>query len=142
MSFARSIVRSSGLGAGARARLSPLVASQAQTTSRRFQSVYPTTGADFIAERRHQEEHAAKSAELWRRIFYYVCIPGTIVLGIYIYGIEAEHIHHRDHEIEENGGQLPERTQYDYNNIRKKPFPWGNNSIFFNPKANVDMSEA
>lgn len=59
---------------------------------------------------------------------------------MYIYGVETEHIHHRvsllskdaigppvdlllarqDHEIHENGGELPETTKYDYNDIRKK----------------------
>ena len=70
----------------------------------------------------------------------------------------------QDHEIEENGGELPETTVYDYNDIRKKvskeplakwhihsaylahstqPFPWAadgkNNSFFFNPKANRNV---
>ena len=70
---------------------------------------------EFLAERAHVKDHAAKSADLWRKVSMYVCIPGAIVLGVYIYGIEAEHLHHRDHEIEENGGELPERVFYDYN---------------------------
>ncbi len=74
-----------------------------------------SAAADFVAERHHVKEHAGKSAELWRKLSMYVCIPGAIVLSVYIYQIEAEHIHHRDHEIEENGGQLPERPFYEYN---------------------------
>ena len=56
-----------------------------------------------------------ESTDLWRKISMYVCLPGVVVMGVYIYGIEAEHIHHRDHEIEENGGELPERTFFEYN---------------------------
>ncbi|KDN50845.1 mitochondrial cytochrome c oxidase subunit VIa [Tilletiaria anomala UBC 951] len=100
---------------------------------------FSTAGAqtnEFIAERQHIKDHAAKSADLWRKVSMYVCLPGALVLGVYIYGIEAEHIHHRDHEIEENGGELPERTFYEYNNIRKKEFPWGKESFFHNSKAN------
>jgi cytochrome c oxidase subunit 6a len=31
----------------------------------------------------------AGSADLWRKISMYVCLPGSIVLGVYIYQIEA-----------------------------------------------------
>ncbi|UZJ54364.1 hypothetical protein CBS101457_003684 [Exobasidium rhododendri] len=77
-------------------------------------------GAELIKEREHQKDHAGKSADMWRKVSMYVCVPFAIVLGVYIYGVETEHIHHRDHEIEENGGELPETTVYEYNDIRKK----------------------
>ncbi|CAD6893609.1 unnamed protein product [Tilletia controversa] len=98
-------------------------------------------GEEFINERKHAAEHAGKSADLWRKISLYVCIPGAAVMAVYIYGIEAAHIHHRDHEIHENGGELPERVMYEYNNIRKRSFPWGQQSLFFNQKANYPSEE-
>ncbi|KAK0544891.1 Cytochrome c oxidase subunit 6A [Tilletia horrida] len=98
-------------------------------------------GTEFIHERKHIADHAAKSADLWRKISMFVCIPGAIVIGVYIYGIEAEHLHHRDHEIHENGGELPERVFYEYNNVRKRSFPWGQQSLFFNAKANYPAEE-
>ncbi|KAJ1032649.1 hypothetical protein NDA16_000672 [Ustilago loliicola] len=93
---------------------------------------------EFVAERLHHKEHAGKSADLWRKVSMYVCIPGSIVLGVYIYGIEKHHYDHMVHEYHENDNQPPERTFYEYNNIRKKAFPWGDGSksFFHNEKIN------
>ncbi|KAN0060628.1 Cytochrome c oxidase subunit 6A [Thecaphora frezii] len=97
-----------------------------------------SAGSEFIAERTHIKEHAAKSAELWRKVSMYVCIPGSFVLGFYIYGIEAEHHNHIVHEYHEAGNQAPERTKYEYNTIRRKGFPWGDGSksLFHNDMVN------
>ncbi|PWN89343.1 hypothetical protein FA10DRAFT_267919 [Acaromyces ingoldii] len=116
----------------------------AQPVARRFASS-EAMGQELVHERDHAKDHAGKSADMWRKVSVYGCIPFAIVMGVYIYQIEAAHIHHRDHEIAENGGELPETTKYEYNDIRKKPFPWHNkdegkdNSFFFNPKANRDV---
>ncbi|KAI3486517.1 hypothetical protein L1887_49918 [Cichorium endivia] len=96
---------------------------------------------EFVAERAHHKEHA-ESADLWRKVSLYVCIPGcksstpisafdsdpvadfgagfmfamiAIVLGVYIYGIEKHHYDHMVHEFHENDNQPPERTFYEYN---------------------------
>lgn len=71
----------------------------------------------------------------------FVLIPGAFVFGTYIYKIETAHAKHHEHVLEENDGQLPERPAYSYLNIRRKPFPWGNESLFFNPKVNYAASE-
>ncbi|KAK0524631.1 Cytochrome c oxidase subunit 6A [Tilletia horrida] len=172
MSFARSAFALTARSAAVARR--PAVAA----VQRRSIASAPV-GEEFIKERKHTAEHAAKSADLWRKISMYVCLPGgeyqepeekharagahststiqdrradtlgllllcassAVVLGVYIYGIEAEHIHHRDHEIHENGGELPERVFYEYNNIRKRSFPWGQQSLFFNAKANYPAEE-
>ncbi|KAK0522110.1 Cytochrome c oxidase subunit 6A [Tilletia horrida] len=122
MSFARSAFALTARSAAVARR--PAVAA----VQRRSIASAPV-GEEFIKERKHTAEHAAKSADLWRKISMYVCLPGAVVLGVYIYGIEAEHIHHRDHEIHENGGELPERVFYEYN------------SLFFNAKANYPAEE-
>lgn len=44
-----------------------------------------------------------------------------------------EHKVHLDHLRAENDGHLPEVPSYDYLNKRGKPYPWGMNSLFFNP---------
>ncbi|PWO00491.1 mitochondrial cytochrome c oxidase subunit VIa [Tilletiopsis washingtonensis] len=98
-------------------------------------------GQELLAERKHAVEHAAGSADLWRKISMYVCLPGSIVLGVYIYQIEAAHIAHRDHELHENDGKVDPGPRYEYRDRRVKPFAWGNNSFFFNPKANTNMDE-
>jgi len=51
----------------------------------------------------------------------------------WVYNAEAEHAAHVAHIKEEHGGELPETPGYDYMNRRSKPFPWGVNSLFFNP---------
>jgi len=37
---------------------------------------------------------------------------------------------------------LPDIPDYEYMNKRVKPFPWGMNTLFFNPHVNKDMSES
>ncbi|SJX61224.1 related to COX13-cytochrome-c oxidase chain VIa [Sporisorium reilianum f. sp. reilianum] len=96
---------------------------------------------EWLAERAHHKEHAG-SADLWRKVSLYFCIPGSIVLGVYIYGIEKHHYDHMVHEYHENDNQPPERTFYEYNNMRKKAFPWGDGSksFFHNDMINYAVS--
>jgi len=54
-----------------------------------------------------------------------------------VYKLEVAHAEHEKHEIEANGGVRPETPQYEYLNKRVKPFPWGNNSLFFNPEVRL-----
>jgi len=56
--------------------------------------------------------------------------------------VESEHSEHLEHIKHDNGGELPPTPEYPYLNKRAKPFPWGMNSLFYNPHANKDMSEA
>ena len=51
----------------------------------------------------------------------------------WVYNTETEHAAHIEHIKEENGGELPETPAYDFINRRSKPFPWGPNSLFYNP---------
>ncbi|EIN14114.1 mitochondrial cytochrome c oxidase subunit VIa [Punctularia strigosozonata HHB-11173 SS5] len=85
---------------------------------------------------------AAKTSELWRKISYYVCLPSIIVCSAWVYNLEADHEEHNRHLMEENGGKLPEPPAYEYLNRRVKPYPWGMNSLFFNPRTNKDMEAA
>lgn len=41
-----------------------------------------------------------------------------------IHSFICAHLSFQDHEIEENGGELPETTKYEYNDIRKKVRFW------------------
>jgi len=47
--------------------------------------------------------------------------------------VEGEHAEHQKHLMAENDGHIPFPPNYDYLNARAKPFPWGPNSLFFNP---------
>ena len=101
----------------------------------------PEAAKEFIEQRQHAFEHAGKSAELWRKISLYVLIPGAVVLGAYMYKIESEHHAHHEHILEENDGQLPERPDYEYVNMKSRNFPWGQQSLFFNPKVDYPAPE-
>ena len=52
----------------------------------------------------------------------------------YVRNLEMEHAAHIEHLKHEHGGEIP-KPEYSYLNHRAKPFPWGNNSLFFNPKV-------
>ncbi|WAR51904.1 hypothetical protein PtB15_1B341 [Puccinia triticina] len=103
---------------------------------------YATAGGDalgeaFVKEREAIKSHAAGSSELWRKITYYVAFPSIVLALVNAYNLAKEHEHHLEHIKEENGGELPERINYDYLNIRNKSFPWGNYTLFYNPKTNM-----
>jgi cytochrome c oxidase subunit 6a len=61
----------------------------------------------------------------------------------WVYKVESEHAEHLDHLKHENDGHLPDVPAYPYLNKREKPFPWGMNSLFYNPHVcgeNVDLT--
>jgi len=104
---------------------------------------YSSTAArrTYAAEQDALQHHAAQTTDLWRKISYFVCVPGIAVCCAWVYNAEEEHKHHLDHLKAENGGHLPEVPGYEYMNRRTKPYPWGMNSLFFNPHTNKDMSQ-
>lgn len=63
------------------------------------------------------------------------CSSPAFVTCAWVYNVESEHATHEDHLIEENNGTLPQPPAYPYLNRRIKPFPWGSNSLFFNPRV-------
>ncbi|KAF6766118.1 cytochrome c oxidase, subunit VIa, partial [Ephemerocybe angulata] len=104
--------------------------------------------AKYIAEEKALMHHAAETADLWRKIrfvctfclpHYWLTYPPVAVCTAWVYNAEAEHAAHIEHIKHENGGVLPEPPAYDYLNRRSKPFPWGNNSLFFNPHVNKNV---
>lgn len=57
----------------------------------------------------------------------------VVVAAVYIKRVEDEHHAHMEHLKHERGDEpLPE---YSYMNKRQKPFPWGMNTLFFNPEV-------
>ncbi|KAI9795487.1 MAG: Cytochrome c oxidase subunit 6A, mitochondrial [Piccolia ochrophora] len=65
--------------------------------------------------------------------FCSVAIPCLIIASLNAYNLWNEHWEHWDHMP-----PLEERTQYPYQNIRNKAFPWGDGdkTLFWNPKVN------
>lgn len=84
---------------------------------------YGRYGDHFISERHKVEHHAAGSAEMWRKITYYVATPTSelcfsiwtdlevslarvvIAIAINTWNLEQAHHHHMEKLIEENGGE-------------------------------------
>ncbi|KAJ7275148.1 cytochrome c oxidase subunit VIa-domain-containing protein [Mycena haematopus] len=85
----------------------------------------------------HLIELHIESTDFWRKMSYYVCIPALAVFGTYVYNVEIEHKAHNQHLMDENDGKLPQPPRYEYLNVRRKPYPWGMNSLFFNPKVRL-----
>ncbi|KAG7099169.1 hypothetical protein E1B28_001040 [Marasmius oreades] len=111
--------------------------------SRRFATETPIqTKNAYLAQIEEVEHHAAQTTELWRKISWYVCIPAIAVCGAWVYNLETEHKQHIEHLRAENDGVLPQPPSYEYLNIRRKPFPWGRNSLFFNSEVQKDMTDA
>ncbi|THH33552.1 hypothetical protein EUX98_g655 [Antrodiella citrinella] len=105
---------------------------------------YTTTTTDVAKTNYHEKQaalsaHAGEASELWRRISFYVCLPGIVVAALWVRNVEAEHAEHENHIRAENDGHLPEPPHYEYLNKRLKPFPWGKNSLFFNAHIQKDL---
>ncbi|KAI0257454.1 COX6A, subunit VIa of cytochrome c oxidase [Lactifluus subvellereus] len=109
--------------------------------TRPYSIVVDAPSSEWVAKREAIKHHAAGTTSLWRRISFFVCIPGTVAVIAWVRNVEAEHAEHEEHIRKENGGHLPEVPAHDYLNRRVKPYPWGPNSLFFNPHVNKDMSD-
>ncbi|KAJ7169780.1 mitochondrial cytochrome c oxidase subunit VIa [Mycena filopes] len=96
--------------------------------------------AKWLANQEAIRHHALQSTDFWRKMSYYVCIPALAIFGTYVYNVEVEHGAHTRHLQEENDGKLPQPPRFEYLNRRQKPYPWGMNSLFFNPKTQRDMT--
>ncbi|KAI9512831.1 COX6A, subunit VIa of cytochrome c oxidase, partial [Russula earlei] len=64
----------------------------------------------------------------------------AVAVIAWVRNVEAEHAEHEEHLKKEHGGHLPEVPGYDYLNKRVKPYPWGPNSLFFNPHVRPQPS--
>ncbi|OQE29480.1 hypothetical protein PENSTE_c002G03722 [Penicillium steckii] len=108
-----------------------------QTVQRRFNSAKaePEWIADneFNRERAAVKHHAASTSDLWRKLSIYAVIPCLIGGGLNAYNLWTEHWEHWSHMA-----PLEERTEYPYQNIRSKNFPWGDGdkTIFWNSDVN------
>lgn len=58
----------------------------------------------------------SETTDLWRKISFFVCIPGIAVCALWTYKAEMAHKAHVAHEKEHG----EERKVYDYMNMRTK----------------------
>ncbi|KAF4582994.1 cytochrome c oxidase subunit VIa [Ophiocordyceps camponoti-floridani] len=86
----------------------------------------------FINERLHIKEHAEQSVELWKKLSLAV-VPALLLAGGNAYYLWKQHWEHWEHMP-----PLEERTEYPYQNIRTKNFPWGDGdkTLFWNSEVN------
>lgn len=94
----------------------------------------PKKAEEFNKHINSYVSHAEHSGALWAKLTFFATLPVIGLTAWYVYGKETEHIKHHEHELEENGGELPPRPKYEYLNWKVKEFPWGKQTLFFNPK--------
>lgn len=97
-----------------------------RTALKRLQSV-----PKFVRRYGHggTEAELDATAEKWKKITLFICVPSIIACAIHCYIAETEHMSH----------PRPEFKKCDYMYIRTKPFPWGdgNHSLFHHPIYNA-----
>ncbi|EDP53117.1 hypothetical protein KXW98_000711 [Aspergillus fumigatus] len=87
----------------------------------------------FNRERAAVKHHAAATSDLWRKLSIYAVIPCLILGSINAYNLWNEHWEHWEHMP-----PLEERTEYPYQNVRVKNFPFGDGdkTLFWNDQVN------
>ena len=77
-----------------------------------------------------EKPEVIQGVELWRKVTYYVALPGSLLASIYCIYYHLEHEKH---------SHRPEFIPYEHLRIRTKRFPWGNGdqTFFHNPKLNA-----
>ncbi|KAK4133410.1 mitochondrial cytochrome c oxidase subunit VIa [Trichocladium antarcticum] len=114
------------------ARAVPRVNAQLRAQAQRRLASNETENA-FVRERRHVKEHAGPTTELWRKISIYTIPPALVLAAVNAYNLWNEHWEHWSHMP-----PLEERTEYPYQNIRSRNFPWGDGdkTLFWNEEVN------
>ncbi|KOS21849.1 Cytochrome c oxidase subunit 6A [Escovopsis weberi] len=109
-------------------RTAPRFAARARTPATRRMASTPAkaTENEFIKEREHVKEHAASTTGD-------AVIPSVAIAAANAYWLWNVHWEHWSHMP-----PLEERTEYPYQNIRTKNFPWGDGdkTIFWNDEVN------
>ncbi|CCF57287.1 hypothetical protein KAFR_0C02940 [Kazachstania africana CBS 2517] len=82
------------------------------------------------------ESHAKGTSNLWMKISYWVAGPAILLAAINTYFVEKEHLEHRKHLEHVPDKDWPK--DYEFMNIRSKPFFWGDGdkTLFWNPVVN------
>lgn len=86
------------------------------------------------------QHHAKETTGLWKKITVFVAIPAIALAAVNTYFVEAEHARHREHLKHVPDSDWPK--DYEFQNIRTKPFFWGDGdkTMFWNPVVNRNVS--
>ncbi|SCU87795.1 LAMI_0D07514g1_1 [Lachancea mirantina] len=89
----------------------------------------------------NSQHHAKDTSGLWKKISFFVAAPAITLAAINTYFIEAEHAEHRKHLKHVPDSEWP--TPYEFQNIRSKPFFWGDGdkTLFWNPVVNRHIQD-
>lgn len=93
-----------------------------------FKRLIQTTPPTFNIGSAATAGHARGGWKLWKRLFFFVALPGVFTCALNTY-LEHES---KDHE-------RPPFVEYEYLRRRNKRFPWGdgNHTLFHNPHLNA-----
>ncbi|AET40592.1 cytochrome c oxidase subunit VIa Ecym_6210 [Eremothecium cymbalariae DBVPG len=82
------------------------------------------------------EKHGSHTSKLWMKISMFIAAPAILLTGINTYFVEAKHARHREHLKHVPDEEWP--RDYEYQNLRHKPFFWGDGdkTLFWNPVVN------
>lgn len=82
------------------------------------------------------QDHAKGTYGTWMKISYWVAAPAILLTAVNTYFVEKEHADHREHLKHVPDKDWP--RDYEYMNIRSKPFFWGDGdkTAFWNPVVN------
>lgn len=117
--------------------------STVSTTATKSKLMEPAFGKpDTVAAKQFKESlqntetHAGSTSNLWFKISMLVALPAILLTTYHVYGIEMEHKRHREHLKHVPDEDWP--RDYEFMNIRSKPYFWGDGdkTAFWNPVVN------
>ncbi|KAF0773911.1 cytochrome c oxidase subunit 6A2, mitochondrial-like [Aphis craccivora] len=78
----------------------------------------------------YEKPEVVQGLELWKKVTYFIGLPGCLLASIYCINGHLEHEKH---------SSRPEFVPYEHLRIRTRRFPWGNGdqTLFHNPKLNA-----
>ncbi|ODV77275.1 COX6A-domain-containing protein [Suhomyces tanzawaensis NRRL Y-17324] len=93
-------------------------------------------GEAFKKNLEEKVHHSEGITNTWKRLTYLIAFPAIVLTAIPVVNIEMKHAKHREHLKHLSDEEWP--TQYDYQNLRQKPFFWGDGdkTLFWNPDVN------
>lgn len=105
-----------------------------------FKDVNPAAGREFRHEIEAAEHHAKGTSQFWIKISAFVAAPAIALTAVNTFFVEKEHAEHREHLKHVPDKDWP--RDYEFMNIRTKPFFWGDGdeTLFWNPIVNRHVS--
>lgn len=106
-----------------------------------FKNVNRKVGEAFKNELEVSQHHAQGTSKLWIKISAFVAAPAVALTAVNTFFVEKEHAEHREHLKHVPDEEWP--RNYDYMNIRNKPFFWGDGdkTLFWNPIVNRHITD-